>query len=207
MLVGDALFTKTQQKVLGLLYGKPDQRFYTNEIVRRADMGRGTIRRELERLVQAGVLQVESEGNQRYYQANTQCLVFDELKSMVRKTFGVTDVLELALHPLIESVILAFVYGSMAKGSEYQGSDIDLMLVGEDLSYGDVMELLVPVEQQLDCPVNPTLYTPTDFKKRLDEGNSFLLRVLEQPRLMIKGVINDFREPAKNPPTATGNPR
>ena len=193
MLLGDALFTKTQQKVLGLLYGKTDQRFYTNEIVRWADMGGGTVRRELERMVQAGILSTFKEGNQHYYQANSQCPIFDELINIVKKTFGLTDVLTLALQPLMGSVDLAFVYGSIAKGSEHKGSDVDLLLVGEGISYGEVIELLAPVEQQLGRPINPSIYTPVDFKERLANDNSFLVRVLEQPRLMIKGVIDDFR--------------
>jgi predicted nucleotidyltransferase len=192
-LIGDALFTKTQQKVLGLLYGKPDKRFYTNEIVRWADMGRGTIGRELVRLEQAGVLVVTQEGNQHYYQANSLCPVFDELKSLVRKTFGLRGVIAAALAPLLDNVDLAFIYGSMAKGGDHQASDVDLMLVGDSLNYGEVMELLLPVEESQGRPVNPTLYSPDDFKIRLREGNSFLVRLLEQPKLMIKGVINDFR--------------
>ena len=89
--VGDALFTKTQQKVLGLLFGKPDKSFYTNEIMRWAAMGRGTVSRELERLVGAGLLTATKEGNQNHYQANANSPVYSELVSIVKKTFGVAD--------------------------------------------------------------------------------------------------------------------
>ena len=84
--IGDALFTKTQQKVLGLLFGKPDKSFYTNEIMRWADMGRGTVGRELERLVSAGLLYVSKEGNQNHYQANANSPVYKELVSIVKKS-------------------------------------------------------------------------------------------------------------------------
>lgn len=192
--IGDALFTKTQQRVLGLLYGKPDKSFYTNEIVRWADMGRGTIRRELDRLVSAGLLVVTREGNQHHYQANPDCPIYAELLAIVRKTFGVADVIREALKPLDKQIQLAFVYGSIAKGTDANTSDIDLMLVGEGLSYGDIMELMASLEESLQRPINPTLYNPEDFKSKLDNGSSFLVRVLEQPKLMIKGVINDIRE-------------
>ena len=95
--MADALFTKTQQRVLGLLYGKPDESFYTNEIVRWADMGRGTIRRELDRLVLAGILRRTQEGNQHHYQANPGCPIYKELIGIVKKTFGIVDVLKQAL--------------------------------------------------------------------------------------------------------------
>ncbi len=192
--IGDALFTKTQQRVLGLLYGKPDKSFYANEIVRWADMGRGTVKRELERLVSAGLLTVSREGNQLHYQANAKNPIYLELLDIVRKTFGVADVIREMLKLFDDQIELAFVYGSMAKGKDVKSSDIDLMLVGESLAYGEVMELLMPVEESLQRTVNPTIYSPIDFRSKMKEGSSFLLRVMEQPKLMIKGVIDDFRE-------------
>ena len=193
--IGDALFTKTQQRVLGLLYGKPDKSFFTNEIVRWADMGRGTIRRELDRLVSAGLLVVSTAGNQRHYQANPSNPIYTELLSIARKTFGVADVIRKALMPFDKQIELAFVYGSIAKGTDAETSDIDLMLVGEDLSYGDIVELLVPLEESLLRSINPTIYSRKDFKAKLADGGGFLVRVMEQPKLMIKGVIDDYREP------------
>ncbi len=89
--ISDALFTKTQKKVLGLLFGRPERSFYTNEIMRWADMGRGTVSRELERLLSAGLLVVSKEGNQNHYQANRNSPVYSELVSIVKKTFGDTD--------------------------------------------------------------------------------------------------------------------
>ena len=89
--IGDALFTKTQQKVLGLLFGKPDKSFYTNEIMRWASMGRGTVSRELNRLVSAGLLSTTKRGNQIFYQANVDTPVYAELVGIIKKTFGVAD--------------------------------------------------------------------------------------------------------------------
>ncbi|MDH5634085.1 MAG: transcriptional regulator [Gammaproteobacteria bacterium] len=200
--IGDALFTKTQQRVLSLLYGKPDKSFYTNEIVRWADMGRGTIKRELDRLVSAHLLVMSREGNQLHYQANSDSPIYAELQSIVRKTFGVADVIRDALIPFLGQIELAFVYGSIAKQTDQKSSDIDLMLVGEDLAYGDVMESLAPAEHSLQRPVNPTIYSRTEFESKLNEGRSFLVRVLEQPKLMIKGVINDFTKPGTNSGTS-----
>ena len=193
--IGDALFTKTQQRVLGLLYGVPDKSFYTNEIMRWADMGRGTIRRELDRLVSAGILSVTPEGNQNHYQAKQDNPVYTELLGIVRKTFGVVDVIKQALKPLNARIDLAFIYGSIAKGTDARTSDIDLMLIGEGLNYGDVIDVLMPLEESLQRSVNPTVFTSAEFASRLDQNSSFLVRVMEQPKLVMKGVIDDFREP------------
>lgn len=191
--IGDALFTKTQQRVLGLLYGKPDKSFYTNEIVRWADMGRGTIRRELERLVSAGLLTIYHEGNQHHYQANSDSPIYSELLGIVRKTFGVADVIRDALKFFDEQIQYAFVYGSVAKSTDAKTSDIDLMLVGEDLVYGDVMDALMPLEESLKRVINPTIYNKSEFKAKLAQGSSFLNRVLEQPKLWVKGNEDDIR--------------
>lgn len=193
--IGDALFTKSQQKVLGLLYGKPDRSFYTNEIMRWADMGRGTIRRELERLASAGLLTVTREGNQNHYQAKHDNPVYTELLGIVRKTFGVADVIRQALKPFESQIQLAFIYGSIAKSTDKNTSDIDLMLVGEQLHYSDLMDVLIPLEETLKRPINPTIYNSYEFSEKLDRNISFLERVMEQPKLIIKGEINDFRKP------------
>ena len=193
--IGDALFTKTQQRVLGLLYGKPGKSFYTNEIMRWADMGRGTIQRELDRLTAADLLSVTREGNQKHYQANRNNPVYTELLGIVRKTFGLADVLRQALEQLDTPIELAFIYGSIASGTDARESDVDLMLVAERLRYGAVMDVLMPLEESLQRSINPTIYESAEFITRLNQDSSFLIRVMERPKIMVKGVIDDFRKP------------
>ena len=131
--IGDTLFSKTQQRVLGLLFGKPDQSFYLNEMVRLANMGKGTIKRELERMTAAGLLTVTTIGNQHHYQANIACPIYHELLGITRKTFGLSDVIRTALVPLDASIDRAFIYGSIAKEQATAQSDIDLMVVSDTL--------------------------------------------------------------------------
>jgi predicted nucleotidyltransferase len=185
--IGDALFTKTQQRVLGLLYGRPEQTFYLNEIVRLAHVGKGSVSRELEKLCAAGLLTVSRQGNQNHYQANANNPIFNELKAITQKTFGVVDIIKAALVPLLPQLSRAFIYGSVAQGTEHAGSDIDLMLVGDDISYSEVMELLVPAEKQLGRTINPTLYTVAEFTDRKTNHQPFIQRVMEQPKLWLVG--------------------
>ncbi len=185
--LGDALFTATQQKVLGLLYGKPDQSFYANEIARWAQVGKGSLMRELDHLQRAGILTLHRQGNQTHYQANRDCPIYPELLGIVRKTFGLGEQLRAALAPLARRLVWAFVYGSIAKGSDHSGSDIDLMLIGENLGYGDVVERLLPVEERLGRSINPTIYTPADWLAKNAAGNSFVLRVTEQDKIDVIG--------------------
>ena len=191
--IADSLFTKTQQKVLGLLFGNPDAAFYSNEIVRLADMGKGTIRRELEKMTSAGLLTLKRIGNQNHYQANPESPIYNELVSISRKTFGIADVIRQALQPMVSSIQSAFVYGSIAKGEDTAKSDIDLMIIGEGIAYTDLMNLLIPLEKALQRPINPSIYTLADFKKKLDEKNSFLTRVMEQEKINVIRESNAIR--------------
>jgi predicted nucleotidyltransferase len=181
--IGDALFTKTQQTLLALFFGQPDKSFYLNEVVRLADMGRGAISRELGKLTAAGLLVVSKQGNQNHYQANKTSPIFNELLAIVKKTFGIKGLLKAAIASLTPKLEQAFIYGSIAKGEEHAGSDVDVMLVGNDLSYSEIMQLLDSVEEQLQRPINPTIFSPVEFSERLAEGQNFLSKVMEQPRI------------------------
>jgi predicted nucleotidyltransferase len=185
--LSDALFTVTQQRVLGLLFNKPDQSFYTNEIARWAEVGKGSLMRELDRLHRAGVLTLHRQGNQIHYQANADCPIYGELLGIVRKTFGIGEALRTALAPLAGRLVWAFVYGSIAKSADHAGSDIDLMLIGENFDYGDVVECVLPVEERVGRTINPTLYTPTDWLAKKAAGNSFVLRVSAQDKINLIG--------------------
>ncbi|TYL49470.1 transcriptional regulator [Marinomonas sp. IMCC 4694] len=181
--IGDALFTKGQQKVLALFFDQPDKSFYLREVVRRADMGIGVISRELAKLADAGLLVESKQGNQNHYQANKRSPIFNELQAIVRKTFGIKGLLKEAIAPLLPQLEQAFIYGSVAKGEEHAGSDVDVMLVGNDLSYSEIMQMLDSVEEKLQRPINPTLYSPVEFEERMAQGQNFLSKVMEQPRI------------------------
>src|SRR5687767_11689125 len=88
--IADALFTSTQRRVLAILFGRPDRSFFVTEIFRQAQSGRGSVQRELEKLTTAGLVSVSTIGAQKHYQANAAAPIFDELRSIVRKTVGLT---------------------------------------------------------------------------------------------------------------------
>jgi predicted nucleotidyltransferase len=193
--LGEALFSKTQRKVLGLLFGNPDRSFYANEIVRHSDIGIGTVQRELEKLSKATIITVKRIGNQKHYQANRESPIFEEMYGIVLKTFGVSDVLSRALEVFVEDIRIAFIYGSVAKGTDHAGSDIDIMLVSQKLTYPDVMSVISEVESKLGRVVNPTLYKPSEFRKRIVTDSAFVKRVLDQPKIFLIGTEDDIHQP------------
>ncbi|MES2258824.1 MAG: nucleotidyltransferase domain-containing protein [Pseudomonadota bacterium] len=191
-IYADVLFSKTQQRVLAVLYGQAQRSFYANEIIALAAVGSGTVQRELARLEASGLVMTKHIGNQKHYQANHDTPIFAELRSIVLKTFGAAGVLRAALQTLLPQVDVAFIYGSIAKGNEHAGSDIDLMVISAALSHGQLLEALMSVKTQLGRDINPTLYTPEEFTQRRRDGKSFILRVLEQPKIFIQGVEHDL---------------
>jgi predicted nucleotidyltransferase len=180
--------------VLGLLFGRPGKSFYTNEIVRFANMGRGTVKRELERLVSACLMHLKREGNQLHYQANAHFPIFDELLGIVKKTFGIADVIRSALLSFVKEIELAFVYGSVARGEETASSDIDLMVVSELIAYSELMVELANAEKSLGRTINPTIYTMKQLKTKFKKDNAFVVKVMKQQKLWIKGSNDDVRK-------------
>jgi predicted nucleotidyltransferase len=185
--LADALFTKGQQRVLGVIFGNPGRTFYANEIIALAGSGVGAVQRELARLAAAGLVTVTRVGNQKHYQANAASPVFEELRGLVLKTSGLADVLRAALAPLAGRIRAAFVYGSVAKGQDSAASDIDLMVVGENLTHADLFSALEAATERLGRKVNPTIYTSQELARRIKEKNAFVIRVLGQPRLWLIG--------------------
>ncbi len=176
--VADALFTATQQRVLSLLFGQPERSFFTKELIDLAGGGSGAVQRELARLQQSGLVVQTVLGNQKHYQANVQAPIFAELRGIVGKMLGPADALRQALAPIAAEVRLALLYGSVARRSDTAHSDFDLLLVSDTLTLEQVYAALAPAEQQLGRPVSPTLYTSAEFRKRLEQGNPFLTKIL-----------------------------
>ncbi len=185
--LSDALFTHTQQRMLSRLFGRPELSFSVSELIRSTGGGSGAVQRELARLSGAGLLRVDTVGNQRRYRANPDAPIHDELVSIVRKTFGLAEPLREALAPFADRISNAFVYGSLARQEDTAASDVDLMIVSDDLGYPEVMTALHPLIERLGRKINPTLYTSAELQGKVRSSNSFVVRVLQQPRIDLIG--------------------
>lgn len=188
--LADALFSRTQQKVLGILFGQPGRSFYTAEIIGLAATGSGTVQRELARLEQAGLVTATRIGNQKHYQANRSSPLYEELASIARKTFAVAEPIRAALKSVWKKLDAAFVYGSVAKRADTAGSDIDLFLLSDELSYADAMRALGTLN--VGREVSPTLFSRAELEEKLNEDNAFVTRVLGQAKIWIKGSMDDL---------------
>jgi predicted nucleotidyltransferase len=185
--LASALFTGTQQRVLGLLFGQPERSFYLAEIIARSRAGSGAVQRELARLAESGLVTVHLVGNQKHFQANPDSPIYEELCGVARKTVGLAEPLRAALSPFIDRIAAAFVFGSIAKRHDTASSDIDLMIISDALSYADLFGALQAVEEQLGRTIKPTILSRKDLGRRVKNDNAFVTRVLSQPKLWLLG--------------------
>jgi predicted nucleotidyltransferase len=186
-----ALFGKGMQAILAQVFGLPDRRFFLSEIARAARTTPSTLQRNLAALTGAGIVIRTTEGRQVYYQANARCPIFDELKGIVVKTFGMADVLREMLAPLRERIDAAFIYGSIASGEHTGKSDIDLLIVG-NLEVAEFSQALLEAEAKLARPISPSTYTREEFAAKLAAGDYFLGKILERPVLYLIGERDEF---------------
>lgn len=177
----------TKQEVLGLLFGQPEHRFTVTDIIRMTGSGSGAVQRELARFVECGLVSVARAGNQKHYQANRASPIFSELHSIVMKTSGLAGPLRESLVSIAKQIELALVYGSIARREDRADSDIDLLIVADDLTLEKLFAKLGPLERKLGRKVNPTLYTSEEFRRRRRSGNAFLKNVLAGEHIVLLG--------------------
>ena len=173
--------------MLGLLFGQPERSFFATELISLVKAGSGGVQRELQRLAESGLVTVKRIGNQKHYQANRTAPIFKELRGIAMKTLGPAEALRAALAPLADRVRTAWLYGSIAKGTDRAQSDIDVLVVADDLTLEEVYAALRPAETRLGRQVSPTLYTSKEFERRRATKSPFLTKVLAGERILLIG--------------------
>jgi predicted nucleotidyltransferase len=185
--LADALFSKVQQRVLVLIFGHPERSFYTSEIIRTVGSGTGAVMRELARLERSGLVSLERIGNQKHYRADPRSPIFEELQNLVAKTAGFAGTLRKSLEPHSGSIKAAFVYGSVAKGTDTAQSDIDVMVIGDDLNYAKLYAAFQRAENILGRKVSPIFLSPKEWRRKISRDGSFIHRVRALPKVFILG--------------------
>ncbi|HEY4082298.1 MAG TPA: nucleotidyltransferase domain-containing protein [Burkholderiaceae bacterium] len=177
--------------MLSALLLHPESSLHVRELARLTKASAGSLHRELRLLAELGLLNRQEIGRQVHYSANTDSPVFEELAGLLRKTAGVADQVRDALSNLGRKVQLAFIYGSVAAGTEKPGSDVDLMTLGS-AKFADLALALAPLHESLRREVNPTNMRPQDFARRLSEGDGFARSVMAGRRLWLIGDEDDL---------------
>lgn len=187
------LFGKARQALLSLVFTRADEAHLQEDLIRQAALGRGAVQRELEVLSRAGVVRRTLRGRQVYFQANPDCPIYPELRGLIVKTAGVADALRVTLAPLAERIRAAFIYGSIARGTERRASDVDIMVIG-DVSFAETAEALGRAQEGIGRDINPSVYPPEEFRTKLAAKHYFLRTVLKGDKIFL---IGDVRELAR----------
>jgi len=190
------LFGKTRRAVLALLYSHVDEAFYLRQIARAAGAGMGAVQREVKKLSEAGIICRTTSGRQVYYQANPECPVYDELKSLIIKTAGMGDVLRAALTPLENRIRVAFLFGSLVQSGQRSGSDADIMVVG-DVTFAEVVSTLGRFQETVRREINPIVYPLEEFRSKLAGNHHFLKTVLKDSKFFLIGDEHELEKLVK----------
>ncbi len=191
-----ALFPGTKRKILELFFLNPDQEYYFSEVARLTGTRQGVVQRELRTLTEAGILNFERRGRQKFYSVNRNNPIFPDLRNIVFKTFGVIGRMKNALEPLKKKIKVAFVYGSFARSEEVASSDLDLFVVGRS-GLDEIVSILSPVEKEIGRDINPTLFSESEFKSKWSKKNHFLRSVARTEKEFIIGTEDEFRKLAE----------
>ncbi len=198
-MLASLLLGSYRRRALGLLLLHPEQSYHVREIARQTGTSVGSLHKELARLAQAGLLLRKEIGNQVHYAANTQCPIFSELQGLLRKTSGVADVLREALDVIVERVAVALVFGSIARGEEQAGSDVDVLVVGS-VPFVEVVKVLYPAQTMLQREINPVVYAADEFRRKLAGGDVFLSGIVRGEKIFLIGDGHDLGKLAGNSP-------
>jgi len=182
--LAELLSSRARAEIFRLLFSGTGEELHVREIERRSGLNDSTLRQELRKLVRLDLVQSRRDSNRVYYRAKTESPLYPEIRNLVLKTSGLSDVLKSALTD--KRIRVAFVFGSIASGEEKAGSDVDLMVIGQ-LGLRDLSRLLSGIEEKIGREVNPHVLREEEFRKRIRLKEHFVSSVMETPKIFIIG--------------------
>lgn len=189
-LLSEILSSNIRADIFRLLFGVTDSELHMREIERRSGFAIGTIQSELKKLLRLDLVIKRRDGNRTYYRANRVHPLFGDIQRLVLKTVGLVDILYNELKNSRE-ILIAFVFGSIARQREMAESDVDLFVIG-GLGLRKLVGLLSGVSDKIGREINPHVFSVKELKKRLVKKDHFISRVLEEPKIFIIGNENEL---------------
>ena len=184
------LFSSTRAELLGLFFNNPDDKFYLREIARHIGKDAAGIKRELDNLVKIGLLAKEKRGVQKYYFANKSSPIFSEMKGLIFKTTGIQGAMKASLSRL-KGVKTAFIYGSYAKGSEKEDSNINLMVIGQ-ANITELNDMVMGLEEKLKREIDYLVFDEQEYRKRKDSKDPFIREILKGKKIFLVGKEDEL---------------
>lgn len=190
----EALFTsQARVEILKLLFLISSNRHYLREIATLTKQPVRAVQRELARLEAAGLVQSWTEGNRKYFQADRDLSVFPEIRALLMKTAGMKELVQQHLLEAVDSIQIAFLFGSYASGKETPFSDIDLMVIGE-MTSRSLANVLAPAREILGREINPVILDIRELQQKFVDNDPFIQSVLREPKIFLIGDEDELGE-------------
>ena len=183
------LSSRARAEIFRLLFSGTEEELHIREIQRRSGLNDSTIRQELRKLADLGLLSGRKDSNRIYYSASRNNPLYQDIQNLVIKTSGLAEVFKEPLQD--ERIEIAFVFGSIPKGGMNAGSDVDIMIIG-DIGLRNIFSLLSGIPERIGTEVNPYILSRAEFRKRLQDKEHFLTSVLRSPKIFVIGNEHDL---------------
>jgi predicted nucleotidyltransferase len=192
----DPLLSRSVQEILSAILLEREEPWYLSDLAQRLGRTPSTLQRPLESLVRAGIIQRRMDGNRVYFARDAECPILPELQGLLAKTTGLADIVRDALRRFSRNIRAAFIFGSIAKGSERSSSDVDLFVIG-DINLDELSPMLNGAETKLRRPINTTVLLPREFRAKLERHNHFLQSVRAGDKIFLVGTEHELEELGK----------
>jgi predicted nucleotidyltransferase len=178
----DFLLTERQQRMLAALLLHPERQYGSNELIAIGGPGSGAGRRILDQFENSGIALKTARGNQRLYSANKRHPIYPDMRAICFKTFGIGNRIAGELAPFKGSIELAFVFGSIAQGTERADSDVDLMVIG-DLDVFELGAAIERIQEALGRELDLNLHTPGEWEEL--QSDRLISAIMRKEKIMV----------------------
>ena len=188
-LLAQLFCSQVRAELFRELFGIHDREIHLRELQRQTGFALATVRQDVEKLAEYGLVTRRKDGNRLYYRANHGHPLFSDLRNIVLKTVGLAD--NLRSHLQVDGIRVAFVFGSVAAERDVPSSDIDLMILGE-IGLRRISHLLQGQGELLGREINPHVMNPSEFRTKVRRKDHFVSSVLTAPKLFLIGCEDDL---------------
>lgn len=186
----DILVSKVRVKMLELFYTDPGEMFYVREITRKIKEEINAVRRELDRLLGAGILKSEQRGNRLYYYLNERYLYYQEFQQIIAKSSGLGKKIRRNRRKLGKLDFVMF-SGKFVRGKKPTKDEVEVLIVG-DIVLTELQALMKEEEAKLGREINYAVFDDEEFEFRKTRRDPFIMEILYSTRVMIVGGEDEF---------------
>ena len=177
-------------EILKLFFRDQEKEYYFREIAKKLNKEPSHDQKYLDKLVEDKILLDERRGNMRFFRLNKEYPLYEEIKSIISKTIGLENELK-ELVDKLDNVECAFIFGSVAKGTENSNSDVDLMLVG-NINQDSLTTAISSLEGKIAREINYHIYSSQEIVKKIEEHDGFMTNIFLSPIIKLKGNPYDL---------------